>query len=87
MGKNYYCEYCDKSFRDVLAVRKNHLKGALHQQMKKEHFDRFRGKFAFRDLFFLPLSMIHCRFENTDPGGISQRTLSKDIEESRVYFR
>lgn len=45
MGRNYYCEYCDKSFRDVLAVRKTHLKGALHQQMKKEHFDRFRGEF------------------------------------------
>lgn len=44
MGRNYYCEYCDKTFRDVLDIRKNHLKGTLHQQMKKEHFDRYRGK-------------------------------------------
>lgn len=43
MGKNFYCEYCDKSFRDVLAVRKNHLNGALHQQLKKDHYDKFRG--------------------------------------------
>lgn len=45
MGRTYYCEYCDKTFRDNVEMRKSHLNGALHQQMKKEHFDRFRGEF------------------------------------------
>lgn len=50
MGGNYYCEYCDKTFRDVLGIRKTHIKGAQHRQMKKEHFDKYRGWIpTFRD--------------------------------------
>lgn len=44
MVKNYHCDYCGKTFRDILAVRKNHLKGAQHRQMMKEHYDKHRGK-------------------------------------------
>lgn len=45
MGKNYYCEYCDKRFKDDLTVRKKHINGLPHQTACKEHYARFKSKF------------------------------------------
>ncbi|XP_055708518.1 zinc finger matrin-type protein 5 [Phlebotomus papatasi] len=43
MGKkNYYCEYCQKSFKDILGIRKNHLKGLQHQKAVSEHYAKFK---------------------------------------------
>ncbi|XP_059612855.1 zinc finger matrin-type protein 5 [Phlebotomus argentipes] len=42
MGKNYYCDYCSKSFKDILAMRKNHLKGLQHQRAKSEHYAKYK---------------------------------------------
>ncbi|XP_055689713.1 zinc finger matrin-type protein 5 [Lutzomyia longipalpis] len=43
MGKNYYCDYCNKSFKDILATRKKHLKGLQHQKAYKEYHAQFKG--------------------------------------------
>ncbi|KAL3858054.1 hypothetical protein ACJMK2_012670 [Sinanodonta woodiana] len=43
MGKRYYCDYCDKSFADNPVNRKNHLRGVIHNKMRKLHYDSFRG--------------------------------------------
>ncbi|XP_033743700.1 zinc finger matrin-type protein 5-like [Pecten maximus] len=42
MGKNYYCDFCDKTFADKANNRKNHLKGLIHQQCRKAFYDQFR---------------------------------------------
>ncbi|XP_060083757.1 zinc finger matrin-type protein 5-like [Ylistrum balloti] len=42
MGKNYYCDYCDKTFADKANNRKNHLKGMIHQRCRKAYYDQYR---------------------------------------------
>lgn len=42
MGKNYYCDFCDKTFADKANNRKNHLKGMIHQRCRKVYYDHFR---------------------------------------------
>jgi U11/U12 small nuclear ribonucleoprotein SNRNP20 len=56
MGKRYYCDYCDRSFIDDLEARKKHLNGSMHMRLKKEHYDKYRGKLLFareEDTFFI----------------------------------
>jgi len=43
MGKQYYCDFCDKAFADNAASKKNHFNGAHHQRMRRAHYDAFRG--------------------------------------------
>lgn len=42
MGKNYYCDFCDKTFADKANNRKNHLKGLIHQRCRRSYYDQFR---------------------------------------------
>lgn len=44
MGKNYYCEYCDKRFKDDKNIRKKHIDGLYHQTAVKRHYAKFKGK-------------------------------------------
>ena len=34
MGKKYFCEYCERSFRDTIEVRRKHRRSATHQAAK-----------------------------------------------------
>lgn len=43
MGKRYFCEYCDRAFKDTSTSRKNHLKSLQHSQNKKAWYDSFKG--------------------------------------------
>jgi U11/U12 small nuclear ribonucleoprotein 20 kDa protein len=47
MGKPYYCEYCDKSFKDELQTRKKHLASVQHQKLRSEHYNKFRDLATF----------------------------------------
>ncbi|KAK2173421.1 hypothetical protein NP493_876g00003 [Ridgeia piscesae] len=38
-GKQYFCEYCEKSFADNPTSRRNHLRGLQHQRMKNLHYE------------------------------------------------
>ncbi|KAL2941710.1 Zinc finger CCCH domain-containing protein 3 [Bienertia sinuspersici] len=38
VGK-YYCDYCDKEFKDTAAARKRHLQGILHHRNRKLWYD------------------------------------------------
>lgn len=42
MGKNYYCEFCQRGFSDILSTRKKHIKSAQHQKLRKLHYDSFK---------------------------------------------
>lgn len=44
MGKKYYCEYCDKSFKDDSNIRKKHIEGLPHQKARQEHYANFKSK-------------------------------------------
>lgn len=43
MGRNYYCEYCDKRMKDDAQIRKKHIDGLQHQTAKTEHYNKFKG--------------------------------------------
>lgn len=42
MGKNYYCEYCDKRFKNDANIRKKHINGLPHQTAQKEHYAQYK---------------------------------------------
>jgi len=42
-GKQYFCEYCEKSFADNPTSRRNHLRGLQHQRMKNLHYESVQG--------------------------------------------
>ncbi|ORX45030.1 hypothetical protein BCR36DRAFT_333777 [Piromyces finnis] len=42
MGKNYYCDYCDRSFVDTPEKRKNHLNSQQHILNVKNHYNSFK---------------------------------------------
>ncbi|XP_047132510.1 zinc finger matrin-type protein 5 isoform X1 [Hydra vulgaris] len=42
MGKNYYCEFCERSFADILSIRKKHILSTQHQRMRKLHYDSYK---------------------------------------------
>ncbi|XP_023245559.1 zinc finger matrin-type protein 5 [Copidosoma floridanum] len=41
-GKHYYCEYCDRSFKDEAGVRKKHLASIQHVKNRENHYRQFR---------------------------------------------
>ncbi|GAB0098264.1 hypothetical protein DMENIID0001_139790 [Sergentomyia squamirostris] len=43
MGKNYYCDFCNKTFKDILLIRKNHLKGLPHQKARSAYYAQFKS--------------------------------------------
>uniref|UniRef100_A0A1B6CSJ5 C3H1-type domain-containing protein n=1 Tax=Clastoptera arizonana TaxID=38151 RepID=A0A1B6CSJ5_9HEMI len=42
MGKRYYCDYCDRSFKDDLGARKKHLNGTLHIRTRKSYYKQYQ---------------------------------------------
>ncbi|XP_060519204.1 zinc finger matrin-type protein 5 [Cylas formicarius] len=42
MGRRYYCDYCDKTFIDVLEARKKHLQSAHHIKMRNLYYEENR---------------------------------------------
>ncbi|GBM50683.1 hypothetical protein AVEN_45956-1 [Araneus ventricosus] len=47
MGKQYYCDYCERSFADGAENRKKHLASVHHQKLRKAHYDMFKGHCEF----------------------------------------
>lgn len=43
MGKQYYCDYCDRSFKDETDARKKHLSSLQHINNKANHYNQFKG--------------------------------------------
>lgn len=43
MVKRYYCDYCDRSFKDNPEARKKHLTSLLHVNARTEHYRLFKG--------------------------------------------
>lgn len=42
MGKNYWCDFCQRSFVDILETRKKHIRSIQHQRLRKLHYDSFK---------------------------------------------
>lgn len=52
MGKTYYCDYCDRSFKDDVEARKKHLSSLQHAKNRANHYSVFKGKlFFFNNVF------------------------------------
>lgn len=48
MGKNYYCDYCDKRLKDDPNIKKKHTDGLPHQKARNEHYAQFKStNFSF----------------------------------------
>ena len=44
MGKNrYYCDFCDRSFKDNVVQRKKHLSSTVHKQNRDAYYQQFKG--------------------------------------------
>jgi len=41
MGKTYYCDYCDRSFKDDVEARKKHLSSMQHMTNRASHYNMF----------------------------------------------
>ncbi|KAJ8679725.1 hypothetical protein QAD02_015512 [Eretmocerus hayati] len=41
-GKNFYCEYCDRSFKDVAEARKKHLSSLQHAKNKNWYYQSLK---------------------------------------------
>lgn len=44
MGKNYWCDFCQRSFVDILETRKKHIRSIQHQRLRKLHYDSFKDQ-------------------------------------------
>ncbi|XP_032686872.1 zinc finger matrin-type protein 5 isoform X2 [Odontomachus brunneus] len=42
MGKRYYCDYCDRSFKDDVEARKKHLSSLQHMKNRANHYSIFK---------------------------------------------
>ncbi|KAF7989844.1 hypothetical protein HCN44_008518 [Aphidius gifuensis] len=42
MGKIYYCDYCDRSFKDEAGARKKHLSSLQHSINHAEHYRQLK---------------------------------------------
>lgn len=43
MGRNYYCDYCDKRMKNDIQIRKKHLEGMPHKNARNEYYAKFKG--------------------------------------------
>ena len=43
MGKNYYCDYCNKSFGDKASNRSKHLNSMQHKNARTKHYKLFEN--------------------------------------------
>ncbi|XP_058807461.1 zinc finger matrin-type protein 5 [Phymastichus coffea] len=43
MGKCYYCDYCERYFKDAPAARTKHLTSLQHVKNKEEHYRHFKA--------------------------------------------
>ena len=46
MGKTYYCEYCDRSFKDAKDARKKHLTSLQHIITRENYYRTYTGKIS-----------------------------------------
>lgn len=44
MGRNYYCDYCDKRLKNDAQVIKKHIAGLAHCAARNDHFAKFKGE-------------------------------------------
>jgi len=44
MGKQYYCDYCQRQFQDHLAARKKHLSSQTHNLNYQLWYKQFKDK-------------------------------------------
>lgn len=44
MGKKYYCDYCDKQFKDKPNIKRKHIEGLPHQKARNEHYAQFKSE-------------------------------------------
>ncbi|XP_053599106.1 zinc finger matrin-type protein 5 [Microplitis demolitor] len=42
MGKRYYCDYCDRSFKDDPEARKKHISSLQHVNKRSEYYQQFK---------------------------------------------
>ncbi|XP_011146588.1 zinc finger matrin-type protein 5 isoform X2 [Harpegnathos saltator] len=42
MGKRYYCDYCDRSFKDDVEARRKHLSSLQHMKNRADHYCVFK---------------------------------------------
>ncbi|XP_043279468.1 zinc finger matrin-type protein 5 [Venturia canescens] len=42
MGKRYYCDYCERSFKDDAEARKKHLSSLQHVKNRADHYNLFK---------------------------------------------
>lgn len=95
MGRQYYCEYCDRTFLDNLTARKKHLASHAHKNNKKAWYDRFRSKRErLNDELAKPRICRHyaadgkCIFQNTcryrHLTEMEERQLRQEIEEEEA---
>lgn len=69
-GKNYYCDYCERSFKDAAGARKKHLISMQHIKNKNLHYRQFKGLTFI--LFFKSVANCHNRLS-------AQMKISKKI--------
>ena len=43
MGKQYYCDYCNRSFKENAEARKKHLTSLMHINNRTDHYNLYRG--------------------------------------------
>ncbi|XP_015609430.1 zinc finger matrin-type protein 5 [Cephus cinctus] len=43
MGKRYYCDYCDRSFKDDSEARKKHISSLQHAKNRADHYSLFKA--------------------------------------------
>jgi len=75
MGKRYYCDYCCKTFKDTLEIKRNHIKGAQHKLIVKEHYQKYKGNFCFLIFFMLKFYIFIYRSRNNLQGGNKKITM------------
>jgi len=42
MGKRYYCDYCDRSFKDDNEARRKHISSLQHAKNRADHYSSFK---------------------------------------------
>lgn len=48
MGRNYYCDYCNKRMKCDANIQKKHINGLPHQTARREHYAQFKCKLMWK---------------------------------------